>query len=521
MINNTTYKEAVHIFLEHLKKINTNSFVLRRYQKLLKGTFKLLIVEELKYYPLSLEKINVLYSKHMLYRFNYALNKFNSMVCLAENLKFTTFGNIFRELSRHYHHLSKKTIQGIIQYLRKTVMIDVDDLLLSKIPPDFIIQCMKSKNRYRFIHGRRFFKFLINIDLLENSYLLHNPKVVQQLLEDYTNNQPSLEGKTLKIFVIYYLNHLNKTKKLSSDGLRSQYYHLKKFYDYIGENINIQTITHGNIRSYLDYLTNMHNYSKSSIKCILTTIRRFFRFLLTKKYITQNPSIKIKIKIPKSDFKSYIDENTLKSMLTNAYLNYKKYENININNSKRHLDKWLAARDWAIISILVSCGLRRKEIAALQIDNIDLNKRIIHINGKGNQYYYIKQREIPINEPIICAALETYLQLRPTTACYHLFINQRLEPLKESGFGHIIKQFRMKLSKNYPVTISQIRKAFANLCANSGIDPLFLKQIMGHSTLKTTMKYYLTVQEQKLKKIWEQNNSLLYFSEQEYTKWII
>jgi site-specific recombinase XerD len=71
------------------------------------------------------------------------------------------------------------------------------------------------------------------------------------------------------------------------------------------------------------------------------------------------------------------------------------------------------------------------------------------------------------------------------------------------------------------LTITQIRKSFVSLCAEKGIDPLILKQIMGHNSLATTMKYYLTVQEQQLREVWEKNNPLLYFSKKEFEEWKI
>jgi len=44
---------------------------------------------------------------------------------------------------------------------------------------------------------------------------------------------------------------------------------------------------------------------------------------------------------------------------------------------------------------------------------------------------------------------------------------------------------------------------------------------MGHSSLATTMKYYLSIQQQQLKELWEKNNPLRYFSPQECTTWIL
>ena len=48
-----------------------------------------------------------------------------------------------------------------------------------------------------------------------------------------------------------------------------------------------------------------------------------------------------------------------------------------------------------------------------------------------------------------------------------------------------------------------------------------LKQIMGHQSLVTTMKYYLSIREQQLREVWENNNPLRYFSKKEWEGWIL
>ncbi len=80
---------------------------------------------------------------------------------------------------------------------------------------------------------------------------------------------------------------------------------------------------------------------------------------------------------------------------------------------------------------------------------------------------------------------------------------------------------KRELFPRQSLTITEIRKSFVSLCAEKGIDPLILRQIMGHNSLATTMKYYLTVQEQQLREVWEQNNPLLYFSKREFEQWMI
>jgi site-specific recombinase XerD len=102
-----------------------------------------------------------------------------------------------------------------------------------------------------------------------------------------------------------------------------------------------------------------------------------------------------------------------------------------------------------------------------------------------------------------------------------LFLSPTLQPLGHTGFGNVLKTVATQAGIQHRLTITEIRRAFISLCAHKGIDPLLLRQLMGHCSLATTMKYYLSIQQQQLKQLWEKNNPLQYFSPQECKTWIL
>ncbi|MBA7702681.1 Tyrosine recombinase XerD [subsurface metagenome] len=271
----------------------------------------------------------------------------------------------------------------------------------------------------------------------------------------------------------------------------------------------------------MNHLELERGYSQESKAAVLTTIRRFFTFFAVQGLVKTNTTANIRIKKAKKIDKTALSEEELTSIFSAAYLKYQPYEEIAPTDSRVTLERWLAARDWSIICLLICTGLRRKEIASLKIDSIDFRQRVIRITGKGDNRYQVRERIIPVTEPIALSAVEIYLSLRPKSIFDHLFLNTHLGPLKTSGFVKIVKNMKKELFGKRSLTITQIRKSFASLCAEKCIDPLILRQIMGHNSLATTMKYYLTVQEQQLREIWEQNNPLLYFSKKEFEEWTI
>ena len=265
----------------------------------------------------------------------------------------------------------------------------------------------------------------------------------------------------------------------------------------------------------------LKEYKNSSKLAVLTVLKGFFKFFHQRAEIRNNPAYNIQIKRNLKRNNKVLNEDELIMLLKSAYLNYHEYEDNRVNDSKDKLNQWLAARDWALLSILICTGIRPKEISSLYVESINLKERYVQIKGKGDSNYSVRERTIPLTEPAVLSAVEIYLKLRPVSIFPHLFINQRLEPLEISAIRCIIQKFNTQAGIQKNVSITDIRKSFINLCAEKKIDPLVLRQIMGHNSLVTTMKYYLTAEEQYLREIWEKNNILNNFNEKEYEEWII
>jgi site-specific recombinase XerD len=64
-------------------------------------------------------------------------------------------------------------------------------------------------------------------------------------------------------------------------------------------------------------------------------------------------------------------------------------------------------RDLAILRVLISCGLRRAELCALDVDDVDLNTGTLTVTGKGN-----KTRLVSIGGTRTALALSRYLRVR-------------------------------------------------------------------------------------------------------------
>jgi len=513
------FSQALKLFLNHLKMANVQERQIKKVSKALQGSLKRLIANELKVYPLNLNEIKKIYPKTRQYRFNFSLKRFNSFIASKPYLANVCFREVFVKMDEDSVKLSSGTLINVKQDVLKIITIDIDNLDLSRIPNNVIQDCMEGSSNYTYKYGRRFFKFLIHRNILYNTYLpVYKGKIIQIIeqaadsIEEHLNVQ-----KACAIF----LNHLWQKKTLQYSAIRVKYYNINNFSLFVGPKKRITSITRDDIICYLNHLELDRGYSRGSRASVLTNLRRFFDFFIAQKTITHNPTSTIRIKKSLKINKTVLSEDELTLIFTTAYLHYQQYEDILPKDPRITLAKWMAARDWAIVSLLICTGIRAKEVASLHIDSVDFRERVITIKGKGDHTYRVRERIIPVTEPLALSALEIYLKLRPVSVFPHLFLSRLLEPLQYTGYTLIIKNIKNKVFAKKSLTITQIRKSFINLCAEKMIDPLILKQIMGHNSLVTTMKYYLTVREQYLKEVWEKNNPLNYFSKKEFEEWMI
>ncbi len=137
-----------------------------------------------------------------------------------------------------------------------------------------------------------------------------------------------------------------------------------------------------------------------------------------------------------------------------------------------------------LLMLLYSSGMRVSEIANCRITDIDSkNMRIKIVQGKGG-----KDRFTILSQQVLLELRAYYLIYKPTQ---YLFNGQR--PGKRysvRSIQHLMQKALIKVgleNKNY--TIHTIRHSFATHLLDNGTDLHTIKELLGHSSLQTTMKY--------------------------------
>lgn len=241
-------------------------------------------------------------------------------------------------------------------------------------------------------------------------------------------------------------------------------------------------------RNYAYTLANK-NLKPTSINRKLSSIRNFYRFLITQEVVKSNPfdaieTIKTEKKLP-----NYLYLDDLETLFNS------------IDQSTP-----LGVRNYCLLELLYGTGIRVSELCNIKLHDIDFYNNNILITGKGN-----KQRYVPIHESLR-EVLITYLNFARNELLKdsdeivdNLFVNHRGGPLTSRGVRDILKNLVNETGLNVKISPHVLRHSFATHMLDYGADLRSVQKLLGHENLSTT-QIYTHVSKEKLKESYLQHH---------------
>lgn len=224
------------------------------------------------------------------------------------------------------------------------------------------------------------------------------------------------------------------------------------------------------IRSYLGFLSKKNK--KVTIARKLSTIRSFFKYLVKHGIILDNPLDMILTPKQEQTIPSYLTVDDIFRLLDS------------IGN-----DTQLDLRNRAILETLYSSGLRVSELAGMNVFDVDFDRGLIRVLGKGS-----KERMVPIGKKAIAAvkkyrerlAFETGVSATENTA---LFLNKNGGRLTPRSIARVLEKTAKACGLFVPVSPHALRHTFATHMLDAGADLRVVQELLGHKSLSTTQKY--------------------------------
>ncbi|OTG65411.1 recombinase XerC [Acinetobacter silvestris] len=239
--------------------------------------------------------------------------------------------------------------------------------------------------------------------------------------------------------------------------------------------IELKQVEASDLREYLAFKVEQDQLSSSSLQRHLTAIRQFMKWAEQGNYLTINAADDLQIKRQPRPLPGMIDIETVNQIIDQPA-------------PEKPIEQQLWLRDKAILELLYSSGLRLAEIQGLTIRDIDFNRLLLRITGKGN-----KTRIVPFGSKAkqsLIGWLKIYRiwkgEFSPESS---VFITQRGNAITPRQIENRVKFQAQRAQVNVDLHPHLLRHCFAShMLSNSG-DLRAVQEMLGHSNLTTTQIY--------------------------------
>jgi integrase/recombinase XerC len=270
-----------------------------------------------------------------------------------------------------------------------------------------------------------------------------------------------------------FLQYLMDERHFSEHTVKAYNSDLQALLTYLNkENITlIKDIEFFILRGYVANLFDKE-YSKSTIERNIASLKSFYKFLIKKGFLEENPAKQLKF--PRKEKKLF---------------NVFNIDDIFLLLSKPDRSEISGLRDALILELLYATGLRVSELISLNISDIDFTGKRLRVLGKGK-----KERIIPLSDYHI-DLITDYIKKR-NTLCGNkeingnqLFINKYGGRLTDRSVRRILEKYLTLCGLPLYYSPHSIRHTFATHLLENGADLRSIQELLGHSSLSTTEKY--------------------------------
>ena len=275
-----------------------------------------------------------------------------------------------------------------------------------------------------------------------------------------------------------FFNYLVIEKGLSSNSIKAYKIDIKKFVSWLScsKKPSFIKIRESDVNEYIAFMFKS-KLSSSSVNRNISSIKAFYLFLIKRKIIMISPAAEIITPKKERYLPASMSELEVEKLL---------------NSPKSSIG--IEIRDKAMIEMLYATGMRISELVNLKLNNVDTNRCVVKVMGKGS-----KERLIPFGENAL-EALNLYLNIRPSSNSKEVFLSNRKRRLSRVTFWQRIKTYLKRENLKLSISPHTLRHAFATHLLNRGADLRSVQLLLGHSDLSTT-QIYTHIAKQRLSEV--------------------
>ena len=234
--------------------------------------------------------------------------------------------------------------------------------------------------------------------------------------------------------------------------------------------LTLEQVTRADLLAYLAANVRAGLSPRSSARH-LSTLRRFYRYLLIQGSTQVDPTADVRSPVMGRPLPKNISEQGVEKLL-----------------STPPRDTALGSRDRAMLETMYASGLRVSELVGLTLNELDLTTGLVRVIGKGG-----RERIVPLGEEASESLREYLGQARSDILKAQLtdavFVTRRGGPMTRQAFWQLIKRYAQQAGIGAEFSPHSLRHAFATHLLNHGADLRTVQMLLGHTDLSTTQIY--------------------------------
>ena len=269
-----------------------------------------------------------------------------------------------------------------------------------------------------------------------------------------------------------FLDALWSERGLSQNTLSAYGRDLKALAEWQNKNTScLLDASHADILTFITIKIKQGSKSRSVARSI-STFRRFFRYQLRERVISEDPTALIELPKLSKSLPNSLSESNVDALL-----------------DAPDLQDPIGVRDKAMLELLYATGLRVSELVSLEHKQVNLQQGVVRVLGKGN-----KERLVPMGDEAVDCISQYISEARPEImkskgVSSALFVTKRGSGMTRQAFWYLIKRYAINAGIRQKLSPHTLRHAFATHLLNHGADLRVVQLLLGHSDLSTTQIY--------------------------------
>lgn len=292
-----------------------------------------------------------------------------------------------------------------------------------------------------------------------------------------------------QILIEQFLDALWMEHGLSKNTLSAYRNDLSNLSLWLGQNqMTLMQASQEHLQAFLAHRFEQGRKNRSAAR-LLSSMRRFYIWLLRERKIALDPVALIEAPKPEQPLPKTLSEQQVEDLL---------------NAPDPGED--LGIRDKAMLETLYATGLRVSELVGLEFSQVSIDPGVVRVMGKGG-----KERLVPLGEEAI-ACLQRYIQqaranlMKDRAPCNALFVTRRGGGMSRQAFWYLLKRYATVANiEAQSLSPHTLRHAFATHLLNHGADLRVVQMLLGHSDISTT-QIYTHVANQRLQAVYQQHH---------------